>query len=213
MLSFFFVLATAYFGWMGFREADVRGWSTPPKKRASASPPAQPASPGAPSTSPSVASRPSASETAGLPWSRFSLGNATIESPLALSPIADERTAQQKQLEIVDKYKGATSAYAITFGHHFFPQLRGEIMLETFSRAVEITGATRYPSTTGAVIINGLRARRFDFDHRVASGGQHVRLVVFSKGNQAWAVQVESRQDTLEAEEIFQRMAYSLRPN
>jgi hypothetical protein len=205
-ISFCVVLAAAYYAWLGFREADTRGWNSPPN--AGTSP------------SPQSGSAPSASAPSGFArqsWSRYNLGRATLECPCAMSPVADQRNPQQKQIAVLDRYKGGTQTYGISFTHAYYPQLRGEIMLDKFSRVMDLVAPqydfSRYPSTSGAIMINGVRARRFDFDHVENSFRRHIRYVFFSKGNQAWAIGVESRIDTPEIEQIFQKIAYSLRPD
>jgi len=90
-------------------------------------------------------------------------------------------------------------------------------MLDAFSRLLDLQApgldVSRYPSQSGAVIINGLRARRFDFDQLKDSVIHRVRYVVFTKGNQAWGISVDCIEDTPEVEQTFLKMADSLRPD
>jgi len=150
-------------------------------------------------------------------WSRVDLGRATLDCPCELAPVADTRTPQEKQFMWLDKFKGATQTCEIAYEHASIPRLRGEIMLDTFSRMLDVQAPgldfSRYPSQTGAVILNGLRARRFDFDHLKDSVVHRARFVIFSKGNQAWGIGVECAEDTPEAEQTFLKMANSLRPD
>jgi hypothetical protein len=124
---------------------------------------------------------------------------------------------REKQILRLDRFKGATQACEITFAHATYPQLRGEFMLDAFSRLLDLQApgldVSRYPSQSGAVIINGLRARRFDFDQLKDSVIHRVRYVVFTKGNQAWGISVDCVEDTPEVEQTFLKMADSLRPD
>jgi hypothetical protein len=215
IVSWCAVLVIAYYIWTGLGNAGARGWNSPRGYGASTSaahassswfsfavPVAEFFSPGS--------SRPS--------WSQFNLGRATLDSPCVLDPVPDTRSPQQKQYVWLDQFKGTTTdACEITYAHALYPQLRGEFMLDTFSHILDALAPgsdySRYPSQTGAVILNGLRARRFDFDRLKDSTIYRARYVFFSKGNQVWSIGVECAHDAPEVEQTFLKMANSLRPD
>jgi hypothetical protein len=214
IVSWCAVLVIAYYIWTGLGNAGAHGWNSPRGNGASAST-AHASSSWFSFAAPVVeffspaSSRPS--------WSRFNLGRATLDCPCALAPVPDPRSPEQKQRVWLDEFKGTTDACEITYAHALYPELRGEFMLDTFSHILDSLAPghdySRYPTQTGAVILNGLRARRFDFDRLKNSAIYRARYVFFSKGNQVWAIGVECAQDSPEVEQTFLKMADSLRPD
>jgi hypothetical protein len=202
--SLLIVLAAVWYGWSGFQQAESHKRDPLPKKAFAASPSPPTFIPGLP-------------DPAKRSWPRLNIGRATIECPVGLNPVALQRTEAQRRVADLEQYTGMAPAYGVSFTHAFFPLLRGELMLDTFSRALNSVlpqyDFTRYPSTSGAVMVNGLRARRFDLDRVERSTRMHNRLVVFTKGNQAWVIEVISKEDSADGEQIFQRIAYSLKPD